>query len=224
MSQIQVQDEFREAAAVLSSAFNHAGKTNGDRFCESLTGGNKVFGPLLHQAHLRAGAIGGEVWAAGFEGSSEICAVAQIKFGDNEEQRAAGWNLLQAKFPPNLKAWWSKFGSDYSTWSKSCRDKEQDENFKDMKLQSWQLQLLGTSPDHQGKGLASQLIQVKDEPSVGMCLEATNLPNVEFYKGKCGFSVRGKPLKIIGPEITPDAPRAETEMFCLSKNLEIWEK
>lgn len=46
-----------------------------DPFGHSLTGGNLELDIWLQRAHVRAGAIGGELWVAGY-GPTDICAVA----------------------------------------------------------------------------------------------------------------------------------------------------
>ena len=48
-------------------------------FFDSLTGGNRELNILIHRTHIRAGALEGEVWVAGF-GPTDICAVA-VWFG-----------------------------------------------------------------------------------------------------------------------------------------------
>ncbi|KAJ7497944.1 hypothetical protein B0H11DRAFT_1997924 [Mycena galericulata] len=201
------EDEYERAVSTLLAAFEPAP----DSFGHSLTGGDRTLRPLFHDAHLRAGAIGGEVWVAGF-GPTDICAVA-VWFGpgtdylETEEQRAAGWNQLEAKFTPELKQWWSEyFTPRYSKWNESCVG-------EGTKFKSWQLQLLGTNPEYQRKGLAAALIQAIEAKAIAdgviMCLETIGEPNVAFYKQR-GFSVRSEVLSIVGAG-------GEVTMTCLSK-------
>ncbi|KAJ7614659.1 hypothetical protein DFH06DRAFT_920702, partial [Mycena polygramma] len=111
----------------------------------------------LQRAVVRAGLIGGEVWVAGF-GPTDICAAA-VWFGPGndflatEDQRAAGWSEAEAKFTPELRKWWTDyFIPRASAWSRSLLG-------EGTMLNSWQLELLGTSPEHQKKGLAAALIR-----------------------------------------------------------------
>ncbi|KAJ7623660.1 hypothetical protein FB45DRAFT_1031574 [Roridomyces roridus] len=196
--------ELEQAAAVLTAAFARSP----DTFGHSMMGGDMSLDPLFQMAGLRAGAIGGEIWVAGFS-PSEICAVA-LWFGPGsdylatEEQRAAGWDDLVANFPPELKQWWLEyFIPRASTWSESCLG-------KGTKTKGWHLHLLGTSPDHQHKGLAAALIQAVESKANGlpMVLETTNDGNVTFYKRR-GFVVRGE-TSIVGSG-------GEITMTCMSK-------
>ncbi|KAJ6607021.1 hypothetical protein B0H10DRAFT_574324 [Mycena sp. CBHHK59/15] len=182
------EDEIERGSAVLTAAF----RLSHDTFGESIVGGNRDLDNALHQAHMRAGAIGGELWVAGF-GPEDIAAVV-VWFGpgadflDSEEQREVGWNHVQSKFTPELQKWWSDyFLPRHSVWKAACLDKDTTRN-------SWQLQLLGTSPDHQHKGLGATLIKPVEAKAMldgsMMCLETTNEPNVSFYK-HLGFVVRG---------------------------------
>ncbi|KAJ7614658.1 hypothetical protein DFH06DRAFT_129469 [Mycena polygramma] len=200
------EDEIEEAAAILNSAFLSLAP---EPFGPSLTGGNPDLDILFNRAGVRAGLVGGEVWVAGF-GPTDICAVA-VWFGPGtdylatEEQRAAGWDELRAKFTPELKQWWSDYLVNYNAWNVTCLG-------EGTKLNSWQLQLLGTSPKHHKKGLAGALIRAIELKADGakMCLETTNESNVAFYK-KLGFEVRGPPLTVVGSGGT-------TTLTCLSKN------
>ncbi|KAJ7035561.1 hypothetical protein C8F04DRAFT_1097681 [Mycena alexandri] len=200
------EDEIHQAAAVLHAAFLQLN----DSFGLSLTGGNPELDIEFHTVVLRAGAVGGEIWVAGF-GPTDICAVA-VWFGPGtdylatEEQRAAGWNALQAKFTPELQKWWLEyFIPRYDAWNTSCLG-------EGTKLRSWYLHVLGTRPEDQRKGLSAALIQVIEfraqADGVMMCLDTTNDPNVAFYRGR-GFTVRDT-ISIVGSG-------GETIMTCLSK-------
>ncbi|KAF8166656.1 hypothetical protein K438DRAFT_1857116 [Mycena galopus ATCC 62051] len=147
------EDEIEQAATVLSKAFQAAD----DPFGNSLTGGDPKLDIWLQRSQVRAAAIGGELWVAGFS-TTDICAVATwfgpgADFLATEEQRAAGWYEVEAKFPSELKKWWSEyFIPRYNTWNAACIG-------EGTKLKSWQLQVLGTAPEHQRKGLSTALIQ-----------------------------------------------------------------
>ncbi|KAJ6581023.1 hypothetical protein B0H19DRAFT_1113295 [Mycena capillaripes] len=181
------EDEIEQAATVLLAAFSPP-----DSFANSLTGNNEELNIWLARSGVRAAAIGGELWVAGLA-PTDICAVATwfppgTDHLISEEQRAAGWNQLQAKFTPELQKWWTEYYIPrYTAWNASCIG-------EGTKLKSWQLQLLGTSPEHQKKGLAAALIRAVELKAVAdgemMCLETTNDPNIAFYR-KLGFVVRG---------------------------------
>ncbi|KAJ7708825.1 hypothetical protein B0H17DRAFT_1030971 [Mycena rosella] len=199
-------DEIERGSALLTVAF----RSLNDLFVASITGNNPDLDPMFHRAHMRAGAVGGELWVAGF-GPTDIAAVA-VWFGPGtdflatEEQRAAGWNDLQSKFTPELRKWWSEyFGPRYNQWNEDCLG-------KGTKTKSWHLDLLGTSPDHQHKGLAAALIQAIEVKSTAdgeiMFLEASNDPNVAFYK-KRGF--------VVGGDISIVGAGGEVTLTCLSK-------
>ncbi|KAJ7102975.1 hypothetical protein C8R43DRAFT_230382 [Mycena crocata] len=201
-------DEIERGVTLLTAAFRAAPGT----FDDSLTGGDRDISPGLHRANLRAAAVGGELWVAGF-GPTDISAVA-VWFGPGtsylatEEQRAAGWTDVQSKFTPELQRWWSEYYIPrYDAWNESCLG-------AGTKHQSWHLQLLGTDPTKQRSGLAATLIQAVEEritDGTMMCLETTNDPNVAFYK-KRGFQVCGDPLSIVGVG-------GETTMTCLAKDV-----
>ncbi|KAJ7460805.1 hypothetical protein FB451DRAFT_1405340 [Mycena latifolia] len=199
-------DEIERGATLLTAAFNELT----DAFGACITGGNSDLDPMFHRAHMRAGAVGGELWVAGF-GPTDIAAVAVwfgpgTEFLDTEEQRAAGYNDLQAKFTPELHKWWSEyFIPRYKQWNEACLG-------EGTYRKSWHLDLLGTSTDHQHKGLAAALIQAVEPKAtadgVMMYLETTNDANVAFYK-KRGFNVRGD-ISIVGSG-------GEVTLTCLSK-------
>ncbi|KAJ7230662.1 hypothetical protein GGX14DRAFT_411724 [Mycena pura] len=203
------EDEIEECTALLVAAFQ---AVTDDNFGHSLIGGDKELDILLLRAGVRAGIVGGEVWVAGLtEEVTVICAVA-IWFGPGtdylatEEQRAAGYNDARSKFSPELKQWYSGyFVPRLDDWQEDCLGKNTTAN-------SWHLQFLATSPDHQHKGFASALIQAVEPKAhaagVLMCLETTNDQNVAFYK-KRGFAVRGT-ISFVGSG-------GETIMTCLSK-------
>jgi len=201
------EDEIQQAAAVLHAAFLQLN----DGFGHSLTGGNPELDLKLHLACLRAGAVGGEIWVAGF-GPTEIRAVA-VWFGPGtdyqatEEQRAAGWNALQTKFPPELRKWWSDyFIPRCRVWRESCLG-------EGTKLRSWHLQMLATKPEDQRKGLSIALIQAVELKAQAdgamMCVDTTNDSNVAFYRAR-GFTVRGT-VELVGSG-------GKTIMTCLSKS------
>ncbi|KAJ7355790.1 acyl-CoA N-acyltransferase [Mycena albidolilacea] len=186
------EDEIEQAATVLKDAF-HAGA---DPFGHSLCGGNLEFDTQILRAGVRAAVVGGEIWVAGL-GPTDIGAVATW-FGPGtdylatEEQRAAGWYDVEAKFTPELKKWWSEyFIPRYNSWNAASIG-------EGTKLKSWQLQLLATAPEHQRKGLAGALIKAVESKADGvmLCLETTNDPNVAFYR-KLGFVVRGT-ISLVG--------------------------
>ncbi|KAJ7282095.1 hypothetical protein C8J57DRAFT_90190 [Mycena rebaudengoi] len=200
------EDEINRGSAVLAAAFAPRPGT----FSESMAGGNPDLSQPFYRAQMRGGAVGGELWVAGF-GPTDISAVA-IWFGPgqtflgSEEQREAGWNQLQSQFTPELRKWWS----DYllprvDSWTESCLG-------NGAKLNSWHLLLLGTNPDHHHKGLAAALIKAVETKAnnddVMMCLETSNVKNISFYK-HFGFTVRGD-ISIIGSA-------GEVTMTCLSK-------
>ncbi|KAJ7173691.1 hypothetical protein C8R46DRAFT_1083692 [Mycena filopes] len=145
--------EIHAAAAVLHDAFLHLG----DPFGITLTGGNPDLDLELHLVCLRAAALEGEIWVAGFE-STDICAVAVwfppgADYLATEQQRAAGWDEAQTKFTPELRKWWSDyFIPRYNAWSASCLG-------EGTRVRSWYLQLLGTKPEYQRRGLSAALIQ-----------------------------------------------------------------
>ncbi|KAF8166654.1 acyl-CoA N-acyltransferase [Mycena galopus ATCC 62051] len=189
------EDEIELAAAVLNRAFLNPP----DPFFRSLTGGNPELNIGVHRAHVRAGVIAGEVWVAGYE-PTDFCAVA-VWFGpgtdifETEEQRAAtGWNQFQSKLTPEVRKWRSEyFLPRYHEWIASSIG-------EDTSLKSWHLDLLGTDPDYQRKGLSTALIRAVEskaaEDGVAMVLETTNDPNVAYYQ-RLGFTVRGA-IGIVG--------------------------
>ncbi|KAJ7714465.1 hypothetical protein B0H14DRAFT_3634690, partial [Mycena olivaceomarginata] len=141
-----------------------------------------------------SGVLDGEVWVTGF-GPTDICAVA-IWFGpvlpiySQEQRAAAGWDQFQSKLGPEQRKW----GAEYFSFSSvPCYD-EAITSFigKDTSLNSWHLDLLGTNPKHQRKGLSSALIGAVESKAavegVMMVLETTNDPSVVYYQ-KLGFVV-----------------------------------
>ncbi|KAJ7614636.1 hypothetical protein DFH06DRAFT_1307420 [Mycena polygramma] len=209
------EDQVEQAVEVLSSAFLEAD----DPFSKSLIGINaeqKLDSELnkeLNRTGVQAGLVGGEVWVAGLGPTDSILAVG-VWFGPGadflatKEQRAAGWDEFHVKFSEGLKQWWLDYMRAYNTWNESCLDTE-----KGSRVNSWQLALLGTSPKHHRKGLASALIRAIELKATangeGMCLETTTDSNVAFYE-KRGFEVRGT------TEFSGSG--GKTTMTCLSKS------
>lgn len=187
-------EDLKKGTAILVAAFD----TPPDEFGLSLVQGDLRLSSLLHRAHLTAGVVGGEVWVAGFD-EHDISAVA-IWFGpgqdflSTEEQRQAGFNDIYKQFPPELQRWWTEY---YFPRYNELKDSTLG---KGTKLNSWQLQLLATKPECEGKGLATALIRViqdrANKENVGMCLETTTDENITFYK-KRGFVLRGA-VQIVG--------------------------
>ncbi|KAK7031530.1 N-acetyltransferase domain-containing protein [Favolaschia claudopus] len=187
------EQEIEHAASLLHDAFLAAG----DSFGLSLSGGDPALDIWILRAGVRAAVVGGELWVAGFN-PTEICSVATW-FGPGtdylatEEQCAAGWDQVQESFNSDAKKWWEYFIPRYNKWNAECIG-------EGTKLKSWQLQLLGTAPEHQRKGLSRALIKAVEAKAtadgVGMCLETTNDPNVKFYKN-LGFVERGT-ISIVG--------------------------
>ncbi|KAJ7272679.1 acyl-CoA N-acyltransferase [Mycena haematopus] len=206
------EDEIEQAAAVLNRAFLNPP----DPFFHSLTGGNRKLDICIHRAHVRAGVIDGEVWVAGYE-PTDICAVA-VWFGPGtdilatEEQRVtAGWDQFQSNLTPELKKWRLEyFLPRYHEWIASCIG-------EDTSMKSWHLDLLGTDPAHQRKGLSSALIRAVEtkavEDGIRIVLETTNDPNVAYYR-KLGFVVRGT-VTIVGSggEITVTSLSLSTAQY-----------
>ncbi|KAJ7355792.1 acyl-CoA N-acyltransferase [Mycena albidolilacea] len=183
------EDEIEQAAAVLNEAFLNPP----DPFFHSLTGGNRELDIYIHRAHVRSGVLDGEVWVAGF-GPTDICAVA-VWFGPgadvlatDEKRAAAGLGQFQSRLGPEQRKWRSEYFLP--------RYDEAIASFigQDTSLNSWHLDLLGTDPKHQRKGLSSALIRAVESKAaaegVMMVLETTNDPNVAYYQ-KLGFVVRG---------------------------------
>ncbi|KAJ7081393.1 hypothetical protein B0H15DRAFT_470701 [Mycena belliarum] len=200
-------DEIERASALLTEAFRSVTE---DTFGASMTGGNPDLDQPFHRAHLRAGAIGGELWVAGF-GPTDISAVA-VWFGPGsallatEEQRAAGYNEVRSRFTPELERWWSEYFEPRSAqWIEACLG-------KGTAHKSWNLNLLATSVDHHHKGLATALLRTVDTRASSdgtmMYLETTTDANIKFYKNR-GFVVRGD-ISIIGSG-------GEVTFTCLSK-------
>ncbi|KAJ7089839.1 hypothetical protein B0H15DRAFT_273655 [Mycena belliarum] len=200
-------DEIERGSALLTEAFRSVTE---DNFGASMTGGNPDLDQPFHRAHMRAGAIGGELWVAGF-GPTDISAVA-VLFGPGsaslatEEQRAAGWNEVRSRFTPELERWWSEYFEPRSAqWIEACLGKGTD-------YKSWHLAGLATSPNHQHKGLATALLQAVNTRASSdgtmIYLETTTDANIMFYK-KHGFVVRGD-ISIIGSG-------GDTTLTCLSK-------
>ncbi|KAF7357030.1 N-acetyltransferase domain-containing protein [Mycena venus] len=171
------EDEIEQAAAVLNKAFLNPP----DPFFHSLTGGKprpRYFGPPR----------------------TYICAVA-VWFGpgtdilETEEQRAvARWGEFVSKLTPEQKKWRSEyFIPRYYDAMASCIG-------EGTSIKSWHLDLLGTDPEHQRKGLSSALIRAVESKAKAegtmMVLETTNDPNVAYYQ-KLGFVVRGA-VSIVG--------------------------
>ncbi|KAJ6485714.1 hypothetical protein C8R45DRAFT_997587 [Mycena sanguinolenta] len=182
------EEEIEKAPNVLNDAF----LAGGDPFGHSLYGGDMELGLWGLRAQMRATAIGGELWVAGFE-STDICAVAAwfgpgTNYLATKEQRSAGWTDVEAKFSPELKKWRSEYFIPRFRASNTASIGE------GTKLNSWHLLLLGTDPEHQRKGLSGALIKAVEfkatADGVAICLETTNEQNVRFYQN-LGFVVRG---------------------------------
>nr|GAT53483.1 predicted protein [Mycena chlorophos] len=189
-------EQLDQCAQLMLQSFRVASAQHQDNFGVSLTGGDPSLDLPLHQARLGACVIDGELWVAGFSPEvtdTEICAVAVwyppgTSGLRTAEQREAGWSQVESKFSPELKKWHAEyFGPRVGAATTEAYG-------KDVQLNSWHLQLLATSPNHQRKGLAAALIEVievkakaEDKP---MCVATTNDPNVVFYKNR-GFAFRG---------------------------------
>ncbi|KAJ7035560.1 hypothetical protein C8F04DRAFT_511440 [Mycena alexandri] len=163
------EDEIHQAATVLHAAFLQLN----DAFGHSLTGGNREL-DLDNNSDIKSFTLGftSPVYArepsgakSGLRDSDQQTStpspcgsvldliIRQPSIQCREEQRAAGWNALQTKFPPKLRKWWSDyFIPRCRAWREACLG-------EGTKLRSWHLQML-SPPSPKINARASPLLSL----------------------------------------------------------------
>ncbi|KAI0649020.1 acyl-CoA N-acyltransferase [Trametes meyenii] len=133
------------------------------------------------------------------------------KFLDSEAQRKAGWDQFMAKLAPQYRDWWARFLKQYDILVEQSLG-------PGVKLGGYHLQLIGVSPDHQRKGVATALMKYAETKAhavhVPSVLETVGATNVEIYKS-LGYEIGGS-----GPIDAPPPSTGSFEMFVFIKNTE----
>ncbi|KAI0671831.1 hypothetical protein C8Q78DRAFT_1128996 [Trametes maxima] len=133
------------------------------------------------------------------------------KFLGSEAQRNAGWNQFMAKLAPQYRDWWTRFLKQYDILVEQSLG-------PGVKLGGYHLQLIGVSPDHQRKGVATALTKYAETKAhtvrVPSVLETVGATNVEIYQS-LGYEVGGS-----GPIDVPPPSTDSFEMFVFIKHTE----
>ncbi|EIW57678.1 uncharacterized protein TRAVEDRAFT_65412 [Trametes versicolor FP-101664 SS1] len=135
------------------------------------------------------------------------------KFLTSEAQHKAGWDQVMERLPAEYREWWDTFLVDYDALVEKSLG-------PGVKVGSYHLQLLGTAPDHQRKGVAKALTQYGDAKAraagVSSVLETVGPTNVSIYKA-LGYEVAGSgPIKV-----PPPAAGGSFEMSVIIKHTEV---
>ncbi|KAI0318450.1 acyl-CoA N-acyltransferase [Amylostereum chailletii] len=159
MSQITVRqivnptkEELDKVARTLAAAFDT------DQFTLSCVGGDKsqIFA-FERATAAAAAAIAGKIWVASY-GDTDYASVALWfvpgrDLLDTPDQGEAGFNDLFESFSPELAKWWMEyFLPKYNVDTTKALG-------EGVKVAAWNLQLIGTVPKYQCKGLASALVK-----------------------------------------------------------------
>ncbi|KAK7031533.1 N-acetyltransferase domain-containing protein [Favolaschia claudopus] len=190
-------DEIDALVSMLDRAFVNSSSTiqsSGWLFRFLTDGKRELAAKYVYRGHVLAGLLEGEVWVAGQSGTNAIRAAAVwfppgIDALVTEAQRsAAEWDQFISKLSQEKRTWWS----DY--FLPTTEEASASLIGRHMGLKSWHLLLLGTDPDHQGKGLSTALIRAVESKAsaerVSMVVGTSELTNVAYYQ-KLGFVVRG---------------------------------
>jgi len=183
-------DELHRATMVAAAAFAN------DKFALSLAGNDRS---LIYQTVIKAAAVGGELYVAGF-GADDILGVAcwfgpgQELFG-TEEQRNAGYYDYLKMVPDELRTWWTEYLIPLL-----AKFTEETVGL-DYKKNSWSLHNLCVLPEHQGKGLSKAMIQTIETiaalDGTPLVLETNNERNIIIYK-RLGFKLHEQTIQIKG--------------------------
>ncbi|KAI9066266.1 hypothetical protein FKP32DRAFT_1589778 [Trametes sanguinea] len=135
------------------------------------------------------------------------------KFLSTEAQRNAGWNQLMDRLADTYRNWWTTFLKQYD----ELIDKTVGAS---VKLGGYHLQLIGVTPEHQKKGVATARMRYAENKAhaarVPTLLETVGSTNVQIYKS-LKYEVAGSgPLSMF----PPSPPDASFEMFVFIKHTE----
>ncbi|KAI0359757.1 hypothetical protein OH77DRAFT_1517373 [Trametes cingulata] len=204
------EDEMNTWAKLLAEAFNY------QFFGSGLAGDKSLQEPIL-KAHMTAAIVKGEgeIHVAELPGVG-VAGVAVWfgpghKFLASEEQHKAGWDQVLERLPQQYQEWWDTLLKDYDALAERSLG-------PGVKLGSYHLQLIGTAPEHQKKGVATALMRYAEAKAhaakVPSCLETVGPTNVKIYKS-LGYEVAGSgPLKAAPPH------EGSFEMFVFVKHTE----
>ncbi|RPD60188.1 hypothetical protein L226DRAFT_535116 [Lentinus tigrinus ALCF2SS1-7] len=197
-------------AKILAEAFHYSYFGGG-------LGGNKDLQEPFLRAHLTAALAKGE----GEIHVGELPEVGVVgvtlwfgpghKFLDSDAQREAGWNQIMEKLSPECREWWDIFLSQYDALVERSQG-------AGVKLGGYHLQVIGTSPEHQKKGVGRALIDYVEKKAhaikVPTCLETVGETNLAIYKSM-NFEVAGS-----GPIKAPPPYPGDMEMYVFVKHTE----
>ncbi|KAI0028698.1 hypothetical protein K488DRAFT_89494 [Vararia minispora EC-137] len=184
------EEELDKCAECLAAAFAN------DAFTNAVIGGDKALILPFERATVACNALAGEIWVASC-GDEQYASVATWfapgrDLMDSPDQGEAGFNALFGQFRPELATWWMEyFLPKYNTDLVAALG-------DGGKLGAWHLQLLGTRPTLQRKGLAravlAPIMQRAKEDGKLLSLEAEEEYNIEIYK-RIGWKVKWGPEK-----------------------------
>ncbi|KAM5531780.1 hypothetical protein V8D89_014550 [Ganoderma adspersum] len=170
-------DQLDQYAKILAESFNYS------FFGSALNKDKALQEPMMH-AHMAAALVKdeGEVHIAELPGVG-VVGVA-VWFGPGH---VAGHNQVIEKLPMELQKWWTEFLDKYSKLTDRVLG-------PGVKLGGYHLQLIGVSPSHQQKGVASALMkyaEMKAHAAHVLCtVETVGKTNTNIHKAM-GYLVAG---------------------------------
>ncbi|KAI0345004.1 hypothetical protein BDW22DRAFT_983313 [Trametopsis cervina] len=156
------QDEIEAAVTVINDAFGYFNPPPDEK---NFFVGDKTFMPDLHRYQILCGLVGGKVYVAKTNETSEVVGAA-VWFGPGQELGAAEaqeeqqriFNAFLEKIGrkyPGLPAWWTNYF--LPTYSQFTSRVLGDPTYK---LDAWHLQLIGVASRTKGQGIGTALMKV----------------------------------------------------------------
>ncbi|PIL35482.1 hypothetical protein GSI_02210 [Ganoderma sinense ZZ0214-1] len=211
-------DELDQYAKLLAESFNY-------NFFGSALNKDKALQEPMMRAHMAAALVKGEGEVHVAELPDVGVVGVAVWFGpghaylDSDTQRNAGHNQVMEKLPVELQEWWTQFLDQYAKLTDRVLG-------PGVKTGGYHLQLIGVSPAHRLKGVASTLMKYAETKAhaarVPCIVETVGQRNITIYKalgylvagtGVCEFKFRtGVVCEVsMGKEIVVGEPRSAVD-------------
>ncbi|TBU51883.1 hypothetical protein BD310DRAFT_953029 [Dichomitus squalens] len=204
------EDELGIYSKLLAEAFGYAffgGALNNDKALQE---------PMM-SAHMNAALLEnvGEVDIAELPDVGVVGVAVWFHPGheylDSDSQLNAGHNQVMTRLSAELQSWWKEFLETYGKLTDRVLG-------HGVKLGAYHLQLIGVSPVHQRKGVATALMRYIEAKACKDCVpctvETVGKTNISIYEAM-GYLVKGT-----GPIKTPPPHTGTFEMAVLLKHTE----
>ncbi|KZV85408.1 hypothetical protein EXIGLDRAFT_726167 [Exidia glandulosa HHB12029] len=173
-------------------------------------GGQAHLSICLWRSFLKAGLVGGEVHVASIDSDTRTDGVAiwfapNTDLGETPDQEAVWYEEYGKHMNADATVFWN---TSYEEACNQVLDRVLD---KEARSKMWHLQILGTRPSAQRRGIARALIEYMNDRTrdTGIRLETCTALNVKIYT-RLGFTNEGGTALL-------QSPHGDTVMRCMFK-------